>query len=55
MRSLWYVTLFTTQDCHDWEVGKHGILISFTDKGGTNYSATYLPEVAHEQGMCYAN
>eukprot|EP00953_Heterococcus_sp_UTEX-ZZ885_P012781 7314-Heterococcus_DN1.PRE.9 len=38
------------EDCHDWEVGKHGILISFTDKSGTNYSATYLPEVAHEQG-----
>eukprot|EP00455_Lapot_gusevi_P047284 TRINITY_DN6365_c0_g1_i2.p1 TRINITY_DN6365_c0_g1~~TRINITY_DN6365_c0_g1_i2.p1 ORF type:complete len:112 (-),score=18.88 TRINITY_DN6365_c0_g1_i2:13-348(-) len=33
----------------DWEVGKHGIQISF-DLGDRSYSATYLPEVAPEQG-----
>lgn len=29
----------------DWEVGKHGIIIEYH-----GYSATYLPEVAREQG-----
>ena len=33
------------KDCLDWEVGKHGIRL-FID----GYSATYLPEVASEQG-----
>ncbi|OQV17966.1 AMME syndrome candidate gene 1-like protein [Hypsibius exemplaris] len=37
-------------DYLDWEVGVHGIRIEFSgDKGGKK-SATYLPEVAHEQG-----
>jgi AMME syndrome candidate gene 1 protein len=34
---------------HDWEVGFHGILIKFSDNPNTEYSATYLPEVAKEQ------
>ena len=34
------------QNCMDWEVGKHGIQISF-DHG--MYRGTYLPEVASEQ------
>eukprot|EP00903_Cladosiphon_okamuranus_P009559 g9101.t1 len=34
----------------DWEVGVHGIVIKFRDDGGSNYSATFLPEVAEEQG-----
>mmetsp|Transcript_7029 Transcript_7029/g.20522 ORF Transcript_7029/g.20522 Transcript_7029/m.20522 type:complete len:142 (-) Transcript_7029:82-507(-) len=33
----------------DWEVGKHGIIIDFYIHG-RNYGATYLPEVAQEQG-----
>ena len=33
----------------DWEVGKHGIDITFTDKNKVQYSATFLPEVAEEQ------
>jgi uncharacterized protein (TIGR00296 family) len=36
----------------DWEVGVHGIVISFQDgvgRGARRYSATYLPEVAAEQ------
>jgi uncharacterized protein (TIGR00296 family) len=33
----------------DWEIGKHGILIKFCERG-VDYSATYLPEVAKEQG-----
>jgi AMME syndrome candidate gene 1 protein len=37
--------------CLDWDVGKHGILIRFWgDKSARDYSATYLPEVAKEQG-----
>ena len=35
--------------CQDWEVGVHGIIIEFVDQGA-DYSATYLPEVAGEQG-----
>jgi uncharacterized protein (TIGR00296 family) len=41
------------EDCdhvHDWEVGVHGIIIKFTDDDNVMYSATYLPEVAKEQG-----
>ncbi|KAK6921503.1 AMMECR1 domain [Dillenia turbinata] len=35
----------------DWEVGKHGIIIEFTDPDyGTRRSATYLPEVAAHEG-----
>ena len=33
------------KDCYDWEVGKHGIKIFYE-----HYSATFLPEVAAEQG-----
>ena len=35
---------------YDWEVGKHGIDIKFKDEEGRLHSATYLPEVAEEQG-----
>ena len=34
----------------DWVVGTHGIDIEFEDNNGTNYSATFLPEVAEEEG-----
>lgn len=34
----------------DWVVGKHGIQIHFTDSNGNNYSATFLPEVAEDEG-----
>lgn len=35
----------------DWEVGIHGIRIEFyTDRGARRRSATFLPEVASEQG-----
>ncbi|CAN0355226.1 unnamed protein product [Pylaiella littoralis] len=34
----------------DWEVGVHGIVIKFNDDRGSKYSATFLPEVAAEQG-----
>lgn len=33
----------------DWVVGKHGVILEFA-AGGRRYSATYLPEVAAEQG-----
>ena len=35
---------------YDWEIGKHGIDIKFEDEEGEFHSATYLPEVAEEQG-----
>jgi AMMECR1 domain-containing protein len=48
-----YVSLLTNfeegKDAYDWEVGKHGISIKANHKGNY-YSATYLPEVAPEQG-----
>lgn len=34
----------------DWEVGKHGIIIEFTDDFNTRRNATYLPEVAAHEG-----
>jgi uncharacterized protein (TIGR00296 family) len=48
------VTLLTdfetcTQGPLDWEVGVHGIKISFYERN-RRYSATYLPDVAVEQG-----
>ena len=35
----------------DWEVGKHGMIIEFEDPSSSvSLSATYLPEVAQQQG-----
>jgi uncharacterized protein (TIGR00296 family) len=34
----------------DWDIGLHGIRIEFFNERGAKRSATYLPEVAHEQG-----
>ncbi|XP_072033893.1 AMMECR1-like protein isoform X2 [Amphiura filiformis] len=34
----------------DWEVGVHGIRIEFVNEKGQKKTATYLPEVAPEQG-----
>lgn len=36
-------------DTEDWEVGLHGLRISFEYKG-RRLGATYLPDVAREQG-----
>ncbi|CAK3988882.1 Hypothetical predicted protein [Lecanosticta acicola] len=49
-----HVTLLTnfstpTKDPMDWTLGKHGLRISFTNHG-RRYGATYLPDVAPEQG-----
>lgn len=38
------------QDYLDWEVGRHGIRIEFLNEKGHKKTATYLPEVAPEQG-----
>eukprot|EP00898_Chlorokybus_atmophyticus_P005441 jgi/Chlat1/5899/Chrsp4S06399 len=40
----------TAHDHLDWEVGKHGLIINFTDSYGNQRSATYLPEVASQEG-----
>eukprot|EP00611_Tribonema_gayanum_P032575 TRINITY_DN980_c0_g1_i3.p2 TRINITY_DN980_c0_g1~~TRINITY_DN980_c0_g1_i3.p2 ORF type:complete len:177 (-),score=43.56 TRINITY_DN980_c0_g1_i3:810-1340(-) len=42
------------EDVHDWEVSEHGIIITFKDTRGSQYSATYLPEVARDQGWTKA-
>ncbi|KAF9095751.1 AMME chromosomal region protein 1-like [Mortierella sp. GBA35] len=34
----------------DWEIGLHGIWIEFKDAKGRKRTATYLPEIANEQG-----
>jgi len=34
----------------DWDIGRHGIRIEFLNERGAKRSATYLPEVAREQG-----
>lgn len=49
-----HVTLLTnfsspTRDPLDWTLGTHGLRISFTTHG-RRYGATYLPDVAKEQG-----
>ncbi|UYV71135.1 AMMECR1L [Cordylochernes scorpioides] len=38
------------QDYMDWEIGMHGIRIEFCTEKGSRRTATYLPEVATEQG-----
>ncbi|XP_059472773.1 AMMECR1-like protein [Neocloeon triangulifer] len=37
-------------DCMDWQIGVHGIRIEFINEHGSKRTATYLPEVAPEQG-----
>ncbi|KAL5105368.1 hypothetical protein TcWFU_001947 [Taenia crassiceps] len=37
-------------DYKDWQIGVHGIRIEFLNERGSQRSATYLPEVALEQG-----
>lgn len=37
-------------NCLDWEIGVHGIRIEFYNEKGAHRTATYLPEVAKEQG-----
>jgi len=37
-------------DYLDWEIGVHGIRIEFYTERGVKKTATYLPEVAQEQG-----
>jgi uncharacterized protein (TIGR00296 family) len=37
------------QDYLDWDIGKHGIWIEFTQINGQKETATYLPEVMVEQ------
>ncbi|KAJ1723900.1 hypothetical protein LPJ53_001809 [Coemansia erecta] len=34
----------------DWEIGKHGVWIEFRGKRGERRTATFLPQIASEQG-----
>ncbi|TQS32775.1 hypothetical protein Golomagni_06904 [Golovinomyces magnicellulatus] len=47
------VTLLTdfeeVEDPYDWDIGTHGLRLSFHDRG-RRYGSTYLPDVAPEQG-----
>lgn len=36
----------------DWEIGIHGIRIEFFNEHGYKRTATFLPEVAPQQGIC---
>lgn len=38
------------KDYLDWEIGKHGVIVEFTDNNNTRRSATYLPDVARQEG-----
>lgn len=38
------------EDYLDWEIGVHGIRIEFLSERGSKKTATYLPEVATQQG-----
>jgi len=38
------------RDYRDWQIGTHGIRIEFFNERGNKRTATYLPEVAPEQG-----
>lgn len=42
-------------DYRDWEVGVHGIRIEFYNEKGNKRTATYLPEVASNQGEMLIN
>lgn len=43
-----------SSDPFDWDIGKHGIQISFVDpKTKTSHRATYLPEVCLDQGWSH--
>jgi len=53
VNSLLYVHLevFNTCLCKLCQIGRHGIRIEFINEKGHRKTATYLPEVATEQGM----
>ncbi|KAL3680830.1 hypothetical protein R1sor_023786 [Riccia sorocarpa] len=40
----------TASNYLDWEIGKHGMILEFTDSNSIRHSATYLPEVAAQEG-----
>ena len=49
--SVSILTKFEEANDHlDWEIGIHGIRIEFHSDRGSRRTATYLPEVATEQG-----
>ena len=43
------------QDFLDWTLGVHGIRIEFHTERGSRRTATYLPQVASEQGTSQLN
>jgi hypothetical protein len=54
---LTFYFCFYEEDCTNktanfFQVGVHGIRIEFINEKGSKRTATYLPEVAKEQGHC---
>lgn len=50
-KSLLFLQNFEDTDGYlDWTIGVHGIRIEFNNERGSKRNATYLPQVAHEQG-----
>jgi len=49
------LTNYEDADHHlDWEVGKHGLVLEFKDpQNGGRHSATYLPEIARDEGWTH--
>lgn len=45
----------TASQYNDWQIGVHGIRIEFTSEKGSSKAATYLPEVAVEQGTFHVS
>ena len=43
------------RDYRDWDIGTHGIRIEFYNERGVKKTATYLPEVAPDQGNVIAS
>jgi hypothetical protein len=47
-----YEEVCTNKTANFFQVGVHGIRIEFINEKGSKRTATYLPEVAKEQGHC---
>lgn len=47
-----YEEVYTNKTANFFQVGVHGIRIEFINEKGSKRTATYLPEVAKEQGHC---
>lgn len=49
---IFSLVMYTNEAANLLQVGVHGIRIEFINEKGSKRTATYLPEVAKEQGHC---